>query len=721
LAPARRFGSKKDIPNTVLPDFQWHCANIGFGETMASISNTTGGETRSFSLLSNPFILLGISPNATPQNIKNAYEDAVEDGIANVEVLRRAQQELLTPRLRIHAEVGGLVDVAPDLASRLISWLQAGASRAKLTESIASLHALPKSNILAHLATHGTANENDLINLLNAQCNVSIGGTCDAINDARDHAGIVRTDQDSVAQALAAVQKGQVKSVVDRAATNDSFSETFTSFVRKVLATTDAGLITKLAIYIDAYGQAMAPVLSLRREAVIAACEAVRSNPKSSQLIERIARELHRWNDIAHPLKLFESHMNREDTQARDLFMQVRDTCIWLANEQQAYDAARSIKQCCSEVFKELPRAIEQMREEIQTLSQLSQQKAAADLLAPLYGVLSETDKNHSQLERELLRTGFGSRSNGLVKKLYGEFAKAVRITVGTEIADLPWRLVRSIAISLNNDSQSPDAAARLVDGLVSYFAVQRPSDDVVVTLKNDQEAIQKNILQRDLVSNLKQGKLGAADKIAESLVIIEKDSEELAALKEMRDKIAAKRRSKFVKGVAWLAGAGVLALFITVGSQEKSSGRSASSNYSPPSYSPPSYSPPSSQPPTYSPPSYSPPSYSPAPTPRSTPSERVDPPQATYAEERPPVSTGLTFNRANIRYCVFQNVRLEAARSVVVNNADVGRFNSFIDDWNSRCSQYKYRPSDRNAVLAEVSGRQSILEAEGRALFRRS
>jgi hypothetical protein len=134
---------------------------------MVSIANSTGGDTVSFSLLSNPFILLGISPNTTLQNIKNAYEDAVDDGVANIDVLRRAHQELLTPRLRVNAEVGGLLDVAPDVASRLISRLQAGGSRSQLTELLTSLHALPKSNILAHLAAQASASENDLINLLN--------------------------------------------------------------------------------------------------------------------------------------------------------------------------------------------------------------------------------------------------------------------------------------------------------------------------------------------------------------------------------------------------------------------------------------------------------------------------------------------------------------------------------------------------------------------------
>jgi hypothetical protein len=487
--------------------------------------------------------------------VKHAYEDAVEDGILGIEVLQRAQQELLTPRLRINAEVAGLIDIAPNLASQLISRLQAGASRATLTELIASLHALPKSNVLAHLATQAIANEKDLIELLDAQVTVPIGGTCDAINDAREQAGFVRTDQDSVAKALATLEERQIRSVVTHAATSGSFAQTFVSFTRMVLNVSDYVLTTKLALYVAAYGQAIA-------------------------------------------------------------------------------------------------------------------------------------------------------------KQLYDEFAQAVSITVDTELADLPWRLVREIAISLNNDSQSPGAAGRLIDGLVSHFSLHRPSDDMVIVLKNDQDAARKNILQRDLVENLKHERLSDASTVAGKLVEIEKDAEELAALERTRDVIAAKQRSIRNARWGWFAAAVVLVFFVAIGSQEKSSGRSSSSHSPPPSYSPPpstqlSPSRPPAQDPWQDRPTYRPPAQDPW----------QDRP--TYSEERPPVGTGLSLTQANIRYCAFQTARLDSARTVVTAERDITRFNSLIQDLNSRCSNYRYRPSDKAVVDGEVSARRPILQAEGRALFR--
>jgi hypothetical protein len=623
-----------------------------------------------------------VQPTATAQEIKHAYEDAVEDGIAAIDLLGRAQQELLTPRLRVNAEVGGFLDVAHGLASQLIVRLKAGANRGELNNLIAKLHALPKSNVLAHLASQSSAIIDDLTELIEAQATITFSTVYEAISDAREAAGAAKADSEAVAQALAGLAEHQIRAVTATAIASDSFAKTFDALVARIVVSADSVLIAKLDLYIRAYSDAVAPALSLHREAVVTACASVRANPKDNASFEKLWRALRAWCEIAHPLQLFESHMNREEPQARELFMVARDLCIWLANEQQAYEAARIVTQYCAEVFKELPRALAQMQEEISTLSKLSKQKAAVELLEPLCKVLSEVQQSHRALEKELLRNGFGPRSSGLVKELYDEFIKAIGITAGTEMADIPWRLVRGAAISLNNDSQSSDAAAKLVSGLVSHFVVHRPSDDVVVELMGDQEVVRKNILQRDLVANLKQRRFSAAGAVAKKLMEVEKDSEELEGLKKIRDGIAAQQRAKKIK-LAWWAGAGVIALLVIIGNQDKGSGQSSQSTYS--------------RPLTSSPPSV----------------------QTAYEEERPAIGTDLPFSQANLRYCTFQKIRLDAAQAL--GKGDVERFNSFVDDFNSRCASYRYRAADKIAVDSEARDRRLTLEAQGRALLRRS
>jgi hypothetical protein len=335
----------------------------------ASASGASGSTGGGFDLLQNPFILLRVQPTATAQEIKHAYEDAVEDGVAAIDLLQRAQQELLTPRLRVNAEVGGFLDVAHGLASELIVRLKAGATRRELNDLLAKLHALPKSNVLAHLASQSSPIIDDLMELIEAQATITFSTVYEAISDARAAAGGAKADSEAVAQALGGLEERQVRAVTARAIASDSFAQTFDAFVARIVVSADSVLIAKLDLYIRAYSDAVAPALSLHREGVITACAAVRSNPKDNAAFGKLWRALRAWSEIAHPLQLFECHMNREEPQARELFMLVRDLCIWLANEQQAYEAGSIVTQYCAEVFKELPRALAQMQEEISTLS----------------------------------------------------------------------------------------------------------------------------------------------------------------------------------------------------------------------------------------------------------------------------------------------------------------------------------------------------------------
>jgi hypothetical protein len=166
-----------------------------------------------FSLLSNPFILLRVTPSSTAFEIKQAYEDAVEDEIASAEVLQRAQQSLLTPKLRIDAELGGFLDVRPELASRIVAKLEQSAGRKELEQELVSLHALPKSNVLAHLGTQSPLGVPELFELLQAQAIIAIGSTCDAVLEARELAGAGRVDREAVAEALGRLEDRQIRGV----------------------------------------------------------------------------------------------------------------------------------------------------------------------------------------------------------------------------------------------------------------------------------------------------------------------------------------------------------------------------------------------------------------------------------------------------------------------------------------------------------------------------
>ena len=662
--------------------------------------NTSAHAGNRFNLLLNPFVLLSVAPNAATQVIKQAYEDALEDGIAPADDLQRAQQLLLTPRLRVDAEIGGFLDVAPDLAKQIITLLKKGAAYNELKDALNSLHALPRSNVLAHLGSASPMGVAELLQLLETQATIAIGSVHDAVNEVREEAGSGKADRDTITDALVRLEERQTRAVLDTFVGGAAFAATFTTFVERVLADGDASLITKLDTYIRAYSQAASPELSRRREMVVAACDAVRKDPKNRDAVDQITIALHHWNEIEQPLQLFEAHMNREEPHGRDLYFHVRDLCLWLANEKAEYETAKRITQACADVFSNLPRSLGQMQEESEQLTQLRNQQTAVTLLTPLSKVCEEAQQNHRGLEREVLRNGFCSSSLGIAKILFDEFANGVAITSATDVADLPWRLVRDIAISLNNDSKSPSAAAAVINGLVDYFSIRRPSKEMAETLEKDRQTAKKNVAQGEFDKSLAAGRLGSAATLVDYLLTLETDANEVATLHQVRDAIAAKRRSNKNKLWGWGAAAAFVLFLIATNQDNRPSSNQDNRPYSNQNNRP--SSPPISRGNSPIQPSI------PGPTPAPATATTTDPPA---------IGTGLSFSQANLRYCAFQKVRLETAQSSASSESARLAISALIDDWNSRCSDYRYLPSDKSVVDAEVISRRSTLEAGGRAL----
>ncbi|WP_265706358.1 peptidoglycan-binding domain-containing protein, partial [Verminephrobacter aporrectodeae] len=85
-----------------------------------------------------------------------------------------------------------------------------------------------------------------------------------------------------------------------------------------------------------------------------------------------------------------------------------------------------------------------------------------------------------------------------------------------------------------------------------------------------------------------------------------------------------------------------------------------------------------------------------------------------------PPVGTNNVLTSEQLRYCVAEEIRLNAAKEVTnnYNDSDVDRFNGIVADYNSRCGQSRYRSGSLEGARAEVERYRAVLEADGRARF---
>src|SRR6187401_501507 len=113
--------------------------------------------TQKFNILQNPFVLLGIEPTASNQDVVDALDDALSAGRASEADLVAARQALLIPKRRLEAELSTLIDASAD-ESRLISkQLRRGSHDAELRKLTPRLAPISRLNLVTHIAANARA------------------------------------------------------------------------------------------------------------------------------------------------------------------------------------------------------------------------------------------------------------------------------------------------------------------------------------------------------------------------------------------------------------------------------------------------------------------------------------------------------------------------------------------------------------------------------------
>lgn len=120
----------------------------------------------------------------------------------------------------------------------------------------------------------------------------------------------------------------------------------------------------------------------------------------------------------------------------------------------------------------------------------------------------------------------------------------------------------------------------------------------------------------------------------------------------------------------------------------------------------------------TSSPSSYTQSSYATAPASQPPVSEPQVPRRPT--EEMPPVGRDHVLGAAQIRYCLAEDIRMEAAKGSLNSYADsdVAQFNAMVADYNSRCGAFKYRSGALESARSDIELFRFELAAEGRSYF---
>ncbi len=392
------------------------------------------------------------------------------------------------------------------------------------------------------------------------------------------------------------------------------------------------------------------------------------------------------WEHLDRPLQSVENFKGRDDAEARLVFDDVRALAFKLVGEHGRADVALAISQASAKAFARLPRAAQQIAEDIKALNERVATQGADDLAR----LVMEVGNDLRRISVSLRESGFSRGSSGLAGNLYSAFIDAVRKTRGTVASDLPWILLRSLAIKLNNEGGSPQSALLIVEGLIDSARSVRPSTEMLDSINADRAVAERIALEQTLVRQLDSKSTNDALETVRQLLRLTDRGDQRQVLSNLKSKLETKKAGS----IARLAFFGVVGVIVLIAMFSPKSG--TSSRY----------------PSTYSTSSYSSPVASS--TDNNLPS--LSAPTLDFGENTPPVGLGLSFSKSNIRYCVFQKQRLEFVRAIAPD-AVLTYFNMMVYEWNSRCSSYRYRADDQAAVQSEAVGRMDELRGDASRL----
>jgi hypothetical protein len=670
-----------------------------------------------FDLMKNAFALLDVTPRANRAQLEDAYQDALleADNHKAEAVLNRAQQSLISPRDRLESELGYFIDTKPSTAKTILSSLRNGARDLPFGE-VAGLDLI---NLSAHLCGIGNPSERfeHADQLVAAYEALDFDEISQSLNALRSVSGFGPVEPAQVKTALNRLRLVHARAALDAILANDEGVDHLATWADELSCAGPSGRAFLEAL-LQEYETRIAPELGHAASKVRDSLAAVDADPEDRRLITALAANLRAWDRLAQPLQNADRARGIDEHHSRELFGEIRDVCLSFANERGLYSQALAISELAAEVFSELPDAAGKLEEDIETLSDLSSQKAKAELLAPLGKAVSDADGRHSETCAGLRKSGFSAEAPTPVREMHGAFASLIRMSSDIDLNGMGARLVRNLGIDLCNESNDNHAALAIVKGLLKHRS-SLPVD-VIKVLEGDLKTLQRNIDFNAMTEAMKLGQLDEADRLAEGM-LDGADTETRGILLGVRSAIIERKKARKRKFIGWGVFAAII-LAIIVANDNSNSGSSydtsASTSYDYPS-NPIEVTAPANVAGNAANAAAAASDAAAAASEAAAAAPYADDAGGSQIETPPePYQTYRTVSVSELRYCKRQKARLEAVQNDQMSNPQIDRFNSAIEDYNSRCGSFRYRDSDMDTVNREMANDQTNIRAEAQDII---
>ena len=546
------------------------------------------------------------------------------------------------------------------------------------------LRGLDKANLAADLCTRSGGETKYVNELLETYEDFTARDVLEILRGLRSVSGFPIPDQQQVSGALTALRLNHAKAAVACIIAAKSPGEALTEIVEAFLAWSDDDVGHLLDLIVREYDAWSQPNLGRIKERVESDIAIYRGGSDHCP-VEQLVKLLAEWDAINQPVQLLDESKGHEEPRSKEIYEIVRDFCLWLANENGQYQEALTISRALLETFPELPAVAAQISRDVDVLESLAEEAKSNDLMRSLIEAQEAIQENISDFDNDAFTSGFGPKSRGLAKRLHDAFSDATARTAGTELADMPWMVVRGLAIDLNNKQDSPEGACSILEGLISHKGTT-PSKAVVDKLRDDLRTLRRNLKWEELkrVSGDVPKGISLVSELLEGA-----DPDERAALLRLKRGLIQKRNTKVGKWAFWGLAAASLVGFLIYDANKK-----------------PSYTPRPSPTATF------------APSGSSLTSSPNSSASSQFTEQLPAPGTDRVLGKTEVRYCIFQGGRLDILRDLISSNRETDHFNDLVADFNSRCSKFRYRQGVLRAIEAEALGKQPDLRVDARRLL---
>ena len=612
-----------------------------------------------FDLTSNAFYILKTGYEDNRSDIAELVEEAEFDEVFDYQEIQRAQQSLMAPNARLDQEISWLPELSQAQTLNVLSLVASG-DLMGLIDASKYVSEISKANLLAHFAGTGNVNDALLHALVSAWDEIDQENILNFINDNRLSAGFPSVERSQMRAALLELEKQHARSAAIGVWSLDCPGEVMDQIVEaELLRNPSSSFLEQFVRSYDTLSEPDLARISDEIDKVIS--EAKNADADLEEIVTRASDLLVRWDEVNQPVQVYEQHQGHEEGRSKRIYEKLRSLSLDLANNRSEFTEARRLSEALLQTFPELESVAEVLKEDVTALEDLAEKQKNLQEYEPLIEAC------------EAAKTKLPTPVSTVLKAFKVAVAKPGD-------ASIPVNILRDFALHINNDSDDAATAFELLDGALNIVGYRLPQE-LAKRLKEDREILHRSWKMNELQKN--SDDLTAMSQIADDMLKYARGSDraELLQLKNTLDK---KRRDKKVKWVIYAAVAATIGFVAIADEMGKPSNRA---NYQP---SAPRVS-----------------------TQTPTPTQSV----SSAYETRPPVGKGLTLNRSQIRYCIFQEKRLDMIKTLVRTNDQIDKFNVLISDYNSRCSNFRYRQEELGAVELEARARSVILRGDARKI----